>query len=274
MEELKKPIRLIEEESKMVAGKVVGYRIEATEYHKTIKPGTRGGYAISEDNVDDTSWIFDDSVIAGKGFRLVNGTIIQDNSVIGEDNNFIDSSLIISNCNIINSAVFSSGKEYNTDINFIKDTRITKEQVHLNGRCSLVNCVIEREKVPTNDSDIVNLYNSHLVDSVIINPDHYVELSRCFASRLRIIGGSVNFNVISRDYRVILKDVSVIGKNSFILGHNLSNHSLLSNVELKGGCVIEVNEGCMHIENKSFEGDEDSITHKYEESGNLRIMGE
>ena len=268
MEELKKPIRLIEEESKMVAGKVVGYRIEATEYHKTIKPGTRGGYAISEDNVDDTSWIFDDSVIAGKGFRLVNGTIIQDNSVIGEDNNFIDSSLIISNCNIINSAEFSSGKEYNTD------TRITKEQVHLNGRCSLVNCVIEREKVPTNDSDIVNLYNSHLVDSVIINPDHYVELSRCFASRLRIIGGSVNFNVISRDYRVILKDVSVIGKNSFILGHNLSNHSLLSNVELKGGCVIEVNEGCMHIENKSFEGDEDSITHKYEESGNLRIMGE
>lgn len=113
---------------------------------------------------------------------------------------------------------------------------------------------------------MVNLYNSHLVDSVIISPDRYVELSRCFASRLRIIEGSANFYVISRDYRVILKDVSVIGKESFILGHNLSNHSLLNNVELKGGCI--------HIENKSFEGDEDSITHEYEESGNLRIMGE
>lgn len=269
MEELKKPIRLIKEESKVVAGKIVGYRIEATEYHKTIKPETRGGFAISEDNVDDTSWIFDNSVVASKGFRLVNNTIIWDNTVIGESNNFIDSSLIISNCNITNSAVFCSDKEYNTDLNFIKDTRIIKEQVYLHGRCSLVNCVIEREKVPTDDADIVSLFNSHLVDSVIIDPYYHVELDRCFASRFRIIGGSVNFNVISSEYRVILKDVSVIGEESFILGHNLSNTSLLSNVELKGGCRIEVNEGCMRIDNRSFEGDEDSITHEYEDSGNL-----
>lgn len=274
MEELKKPIRLIEKESKMVAGKVVGYRIEATEYHKTIKPGTRGGYAISEDNVDDTSWIFDDSVVAGKGFRLVNGTIIQDNSVIGEDNNFIDSSLIISNCNITNSAVFSASKEYNADINFIKDTRITKEHIHLYGRCSLVNCVIERDLTPNDDADMVILYNSHLVDSVIISPDYQVDLSNCLADRLRIVGGSINITISEPNCVVNLRDVSVIGKNSFILGHELKDINLLKNVELKGGCVIEVNEGCIHIENKSFEGDEDSITHEYEESGNLRIIGE
>ena len=87
-------------------------------------------------------------------------------------------------------------------------------------------------------------------------------------------GGLVDEGCIIRDSYVDAGKLSVIGKKSFILGHNLSNHSLLSNVELKGGCVIEVNEGCIRIENKSFEGDEDSITHEYEESGNLRIMGE
>ena len=67
MEELRKPIRLIKEEPKTIRGLTVGYRIEATKYHKTIKPGTRGGYAVSEDNVDETSWIFDESVVSSKG---------------------------------------------------------------------------------------------------------------------------------------------------------------------------------------------------------------
>lgn len=43
--------------------------------------------------------------------------------------------------------------------------------------------------------------------------------------------------------------------------------------EVKGGCKIEVNEGSIHIENKLFEGDKESIEHEYEESGNLIILG-
>ena len=69
-----------------------------------------------------------------------------------------------------------------------------------------------------------------------------------------------------------LRDVSVIGKNSFILGHELKDISLLKNVEVKNGCKIEVNEGSMHIENKLFEGEQESIEHEYEESGNLIMI--
>lgn len=273
MEELRKPIRLIKEEPKTIRGLTVGYRIEATEYHKTIKPGTVGGFAISEDNVDETSWIFDDSLVSCKGVRLINNTIIQDKTVIGEGVNFMDGVLVISNSNLTNSYIDSNNREGITDINFIKDTRITKEHIHLYGRCSLVNCVIERDLTPVDDADMVILYNSHLVDSVIISPDYQVDLSECLADRLRIVGGSINVTTRESNCVVNLRDVSVIGKNSFILGHELKDISLLKNVEVKNGCKIEVNQGSIHIENKLFEGERESIEHEYEESGNLIILG-
>ena len=272
MEELKKPIKLRRWEVKETQGKILGYRIEATEYHKTIKPGTIGGFAISEDNVDKTSWIFDDSTVSCKGVRLINNTIIQGGTLIGEGRNFMDGVLLISNSNLTDSYVDSNNREYITDINFIKDTRITKEHVYLYGRCSLVNCVIERDFTPNDDADMVELYDSHLVDSVIIGPDYQVELSDCLADRLRIVGGSINITTKRLNGMVNLRDVSVIGKNSFILGHELKEISLLKNVEVKNGCKIEVNEGSVHIENKSFEGEKESIEHEYEESGNLIIM--
>ena len=272
MEELGKPIKLRRWEVKETQGKILGYRIEATEYHKTIKPGTVGGFAISEDNVDETSWIFDDSLVSCKDVRLINNTIIQDKTVIGEGVNFMDSVLVISNSNLTNSYIDSNNREGITDINFIKDTRIIKEHIHLYGRCSLVNCVIEREKVPTDDADMVILYNSHLVDSVIISPYYQVDLSNCLADRLRVVGGSINITISEPNCVVNLRDVSVIGKNSFILGHELNDISLLKNVEVKIGCKIEVNEGSMHIENKLFEGEQESIEHEYEESGNLIMI--
>lgn len=262
MEELRKPIRLIKEEPKTIIGLTVGYRIEATEYHKTIKPGTRGGYAVSEDNVDETSWIFDESVVSSKGVRLINNTIIQDETVITEGRSFMDSVLVISNSNLTNSYIDSNNREGITDINFIKDTRITKEHVYLYGKCSLVNCVIERDFTPNDDADMVELHDSHLVDSVIISPDYQVELSECLADRLRIVGGSINVTTRESNCVVNLRDVSVIGKNSFILGHELKGISLLRNVEVKNGCKIEVNEESMHIENKLFEGEQESIEHE------------
>lgn len=273
MEELRKPIRLIKEEPKTIRGLTVGYRIEATEYHKTIKPGTRGGYAVSEDNVDETSWIFDESVVSSKGVRLINNTIMQGNTVIDDRENFISSSLIISNSNITASHISSRNKEIITGINFIKDTRITKEFIFLHGRCSLVNCVVERSKTPIDNSDTINLYNSHLVDSVIIDPYYQINLNNGLASRFRVIGGSVNITTKRGECLVVLKDTSVIGKNSFILGHDLDDISLLKGVEVKGGCKIEVNEGSIHIENKLFEGERESIEHEHEESGNLIILG-
>lgn len=272
MEELVKPIKLRRWEVKETQGKILGYRIEATEYHKTIKPGTVGGFAISEDNVDETSWIFDDSLVSCKDVRLINNTIIQDKTVIGEGVNFMDGVLVISNSNLTNSYIDSNNREGITDINFIKDTRITKEHIHLYGRCSLVNCVIERDLTPNDDADMVILYNSHLVDSVIISPDYQVDLSECLADRLRIVGGSINVTTRESNCVVNLRDVSVIGKNSFILGHELKDISLLKNVEVKNGCKIEVNEGSMHIENKLFEGEQESIEHEYEESGNLIMI--
>lgn len=273
MEELRKPIRLIKEEPKTIRGLTVGYRIEATKYHKTIKPGTRGGYAVSEDNVDETSWIFDESVVSSKGVRLINNTIIQDETVITEGRSFMDSVLVISNSNLTNSYVDSNNKERITDINHIKDTRITKERIYLYGRCSLVNCVVERDFTPVDDANMVELYDSHLVDSVIISPDYQVELRDCLADRLRVVGGSINITTKGIGCIINLRDVSVIGKKSFILGHELNDISLLKNVEVKNGCKIEVNQGSIHIENKLFEGDKESIEHEYEESGNLIILG-
>lgn len=273
MEELVKPIKLRRWEVKETQGKILGYRIEATEYHKTIKPGTVGGFAISEDNVDETSWIFDDSLVSCKDVRLINNTIIQDKTVIGEGVNFMDSVLVISNSNLTNSYVDSNNKERITDINYIKDTRITKERIYLYGRCSLVNCVVERDFTPVDDANMVELYDSHLVDSVIISPDYQVELRDCLADRLRVVGGSINITTKGIGCITNLRSVSVIGKKSFILGHELEGISLLKNVEVKGGCKIEVNEGSIHIENKLFEGDKESIEHEYEESGNLIILG-
>lgn len=272
MESLKKPIKLRRWEVKETQGKILGYRIEATEYHKTIKPGTIGGFAISEDNVDETSWIFDDSIVSCKGARLINNTIIQGGTIIGEGRNFMDGVLLISNSNLTDSYVDSNNRECITDINFIKDTRITKEHVYLYGRCSLVNCVIERDFTPNDDADMVELYDSHLVDSVIISPDYQVELSNCLADRLRIVGGSINITTKRNKCVVNLRDVSVVGKNSFILGHELKDISLLKNVEVKNGCKIEVNEGSFHIENRSFEGEKESIEHEYEDSGNLIML--
>ena len=184
----------------------------------------------------------------------------------------MDGVLVISNSNLTNSYIDSNNREGITDINFIKDTRITKEHIHLYGRCSLVNCVIERDLTPNDDADMVILYNSHLVDSVIISPDYQVDLSECLADRLRIVGGSINVTTRESNCVVNLRDVSVIGKNSFILGHELKDISLLKNVEVKNGCKIEVNQGSIHIENKLFEGERESIEHEYEESGNLIIM--
>lgn len=273
MEELRKPIRLIKEEPKAIRGLTVGYRIEATKYHKTIKPGTRGGYAVSEYNVDETSWIFDESVVSSKGVRLINNTIIQDETVITEGRSFMDSVLVISNSNLTNSYVDSNNKERITDINHIKDTRITKERIYLYGRCSLVNCVVERDFTPVDDANMVELYDSHLVDSVIISPDYQVELRDCLADRLRVVGGSINITTKGIGCITNLRSVSVIGKKSFILGHELKDISLLKNVEVKNGCKIEVNQGSIHIEDKLFEGDKESIEHEYEESGNLIILG-
>ena len=120
MEELKRPIKLIKEDSKIIGGKMLVYRIEATEYHKTIKPGTRGGYAASEYSVDETSWIFEDSVVVGKGIRLINDTIIRDNSRVGEGTGFIDGCMVISNSKITRSTVFNSYGERVKDITSLK----------------------------------------------------------------------------------------------------------------------------------------------------------
>ena len=256
---------LLSEDSKVVMGKTL-YRLVKVE------TGEKGGYLGLDVEMDETSWIFDDSLVSCKDVRLINNTIIQDKTVIGEGVNFMDGVLVISNSNLTNSYIDSNNREGITDINFIKDTRIIKEHIHLYGRCSLVNCVIEREKVPTDDADMVILYNSHLVDSVIISPYYQVDLSNCLADRLRVVGGSINITISEPNCVVNLRDVSVIGKNSFILGHELNDISLLKNVEVKNGCKIEVNEGSMHIENKLFEGEQESIEHEYEESGNLIMI--
>lgn len=274
MEELKRPIKLIKEDSKIIGGKMLVYRIEATEYHKTIKPGTRGGYAASEYNVDETSWIFEDSVVVGKGIRLINDTIIRDNSRVGEGTGFIDGCMVISNSKITRSTVFNSYGERVKDITFIKDSRITKERIYLNGRCSLVNCVIDRDFAVFNgDADTVNLFSSHLVDSVIISPDRKCVLSKCLASSLRVVGGSIMVTT-TRDLigSVTLKDVTITGKGSSIDAHLLKDINLLRDIEIKSGCEINVMEGSVHIENRLFEGVGYSVNHKYEDSGNLIIM--
>lgn len=273
MEELKRPIRLIKEDSKIIGGKMLVYRIEATEYHKTIKPGTRGGYAASEYSVDETSWVFEDSVVVGKGIRLINDTIIRDNSRVGEGTGFIDGCMVISNSKITRSTVFNSYGERVKDITFIKDSRITKERIYLNGRCSLVNCVIDRDSTPNNDADTVNLFSSHLVDSVIINPDHKCVLSKCLVSNLRVVGGSIMVTTMKNLIgSVTLKDVTITGKGSSIDAHLLKDINLLRDVEIKSGCEINVMEGSVHIENRLFEGVGYSVNHKYEDSGNLIIM--
>lgn len=274
MEELKSPIRLIKEDKRVIRDEKIVYRIEATEYHKTIKPGTRGGYAASENSVDETSWIFDDSIVMGKGVRLINGTIIQDNSKVGEGASFIDGCMLISNCNITGSTLLNNYSGRIRDISFIKDTRITKERVYLNGRCSLVNCVLERDFVPEDgNADTVNLFSSHLVDSVVISPDRKIVLNKSLASSLRVIGGSIGITA-ARDLigSVTLKDVTITGKGSSIDGHLLGDINLLKNVEVKGGCMIDITEGSAHIEDKLFEGVGDSINHKYEDNGNLIML--
>lgn len=274
MEELGRPIRLIKEDKKVIGDEKIVYRIETTEYHKTIKPGTRGGYAASENSVDETSWIFDDSIVMGKGVRLINGTIIQDNSKVGEGASFIDGCMLISNCNITGSTLLNNYSGRIRDISFIKDTRITKERVYLNGRCSLVNCVIERDFAVFNgDADTVNLFSSHLVDSVIISPDRKIVLNKSLASSLRVVVGSIGITA-ARDLigSVTLKDVTITGKGSSIDGHLLGDINLLKNVEVKGGCTIDIMEGSAHIENRLFEGVGDSINHKYEDNGNLIML--
>ena len=69
----------------------------------------------------------------------------------------MDSVLVISNSNLTNSYVDSNNKERITDINYIKDTRVIKERIYLYGRCSLVNCVIERDFTPVDDANMVEL---------------------------------------------------------------------------------------------------------------------
>lgn len=114
-----------------------------------------------------------------------------------------------------------------------------------------------------------------LDEDVWIDEDTVVIGKSVIYGAIEITHGSIINNCsITRESNCVvnLRDVSVIGKNSFILGHELKDISLLKNVEVKNGCKIEVNEGSMHIENKLFEGERESIEYEYEESGNLIIM--
>lgn len=137
------------------------YRVQALKDFNDVKEGDLGGYVESEDNIsfakDDTSWVYDDSIVYGNG-KVERNSVVYKNSEV-KDSRITNGSNVSHDSKIeysrIDNSVVQGAETFYANI---KESELSHEVVVKNSR-------LENSEVH-NESEI---YNSKMKDSTLVN---------------------------------------------------------------------------------------------------------
>lgn len=164
------------DDSKIINGHTV-HRIEALEDFGDVKKGDMGGFIESERNlpqdINDTSWVYDDSIVYGSGAITEDSSVRHSSEVMNSNVNYLSevSGSQVSNSKVYINATVKDSKITYSGIHMSKVEGSTIEQSRLNWDSEATNSSIHNSRMGGKTVNNVVMKNDKIVQDLSLNDD-------------------------------------------------------------------------------------------------------